>query len=117
MSVRRRPVRAKTWKCTVGALAPVAMVSTAATASAQVSPTASLVGEEPEETAVTSHSQWALVWYRFRHDKTALLGAAIVLFFIAIAIFAPLIAPHNPTQMFDKGLTLDGTPAPPGPNF
>ena len=83
----------------------------------QVSPTAWLVGEEPEETAVRSHSQWALVWYRFRHDKTALLGAAIVLLLIAIAIFAPLIAPHNPTQIFENGLTLDGTPAPPGPNF
>src|SRR5438105_15929336 len=68
----------------------------------QVSPTAWLVGEEPDETAVTSHSQWALVWYRLRHDKTALLGAAIVLFLIAIAIFAPLIAPHNPTQIFDN---------------
>src|SRR5919197_6320567 len=62
----------------------------------QVSPTAWLVGEEPEETAVRSHSQWALVWYRFRHDKTALLGAAIVLFLIAIAIFAPVIALRNP---------------------
>src|SRR5438067_8840740 len=83
----------------------------------QVSPTAWLVGEEPDETAVRSHSQWALVWYRLRHDQTALLGAAIVLFLIAIAIFAPLIAPHNPTQIFDNGLTLDGTPAPPGPTF
>src|SRR5438128_6017415 len=36
MSVRRRPVRAKTWKCTVGALVPAAMVSTAATASSPV---------------------------------------------------------------------------------
>ena len=50
----------------------------------QVSPTAWLVGEEPDETAVRSHSQWALVWYRLRHDQTALLGAAIVLFLIAL---------------------------------
>jgi peptide/nickel transport system permease protein len=83
----------------------------------QISPTAWLAGEEPDETAVRSHSQWALVWYRLRHDKTALLGTAIVLFLIAIAIFAPLIAPHNPTQIFDNGLMLDGTPAPPGPTF
>src|SRR4051794_1265044 len=36
MSVRRRPVRAKTWKCTVDAPAPAAVVTAAATASAPI---------------------------------------------------------------------------------
>lgn len=77
-----------------------------------------LSSEEPEETgAIRSHSQWALVWYRFSRDKTALIGVAIVFILVVAAIFAPMLAPHDPTQIFDNGLTLDGTPAPPGPTF
>jgi peptide/nickel transport system permease protein len=67
--------------------------------------------------ATPVHSQWALVWYRFRRNKTALLGALIVLLLIVAAIFAPLLAPHDPTQIFDDGLTIDGTPAPPSREF
>lgn len=71
-----------------------------------------------EETVpVAFHSQWALVWYRFRRNKTALLGTGIVLLLLVAAIFAPLLAPHDPTQIFDSGLTLDGTPAPPSSTF
>jgi peptide/nickel transport system permease protein len=33
---------------------------------------------------------------RLLHEPSALIGAAIVLFFIAIALFAPLIAPYEP---------------------
>ncbi len=84
----------------------------------RLSPASWLAAEEHEEAvAGRMRSQWALVWYRFRRDKTALLGAAIVLVLIAAAIFAPLLAPHDPTQILDNGLTLDGTPAPPGPGF
>ncbi len=71
--------------------------------------------EEAAETPM--HSQWGLVWYRFRRDRTALLGAVIVLLLVLAAVFAPLLAPHDPTQIFDNGLTLDGTPAPPGHDF
>jgi peptide/nickel transport system permease protein len=73
--------------------------------------------EHEEAIAGRMRSQWSLVWYRFRRDKTALLGAAIVLVLVAAAIFAPLLAPHDPTQIFDNGLTLDGTPAAPGAGF
>ena len=80
-------------------------------------PAAWLPSEEEAAAALPMHSQWALVWYRFRRDRTALLGAVVVLLLILAAVFAPLLAPHDPTQIFDSGLTLDGTPAPPGHDF
>ncbi|MGL4810778.1 MAG: ABC transporter permease, partial [Beijerinckiaceae bacterium] len=35
---------------------------------------------------------------KFRRNRGALLGGAIVLFFVACAIFAPLIAPYDPNK-------------------
>jgi peptide/nickel transport system permease protein len=39
---------------------------------------------------------WQRALGRLRHRRGALLGAAIVLFFVLVAIFAPLIAPYDP---------------------
>ena len=39
-------------------------------------------------------SQWAVAWRRFRRNKSGLIGGAIVVFFVALAIFAPYIAPY-----------------------
>jgi peptide/nickel transport system permease protein len=63
------------------------------------------------------HSQWALVWKRFRRNKSALIGAAIVAILLVVAIFAPWLAPHNPTTIFDNGLSLEGTPVGPSRAF
>jgi peptide/nickel transport system permease protein len=64
-----------------------------------------------------ARSQWSLVWRRFRSNKRAVLGASIVILLVLAAIFAPLLAPHSPDQLFDNGLTLDGTPSPPNREF
>ena len=40
--------------------------------------------------------QVALGFGRILHEPSALIGAAIVLFFVVVAIFAPLIAPYDP---------------------
>lgn len=56
-------------------------------------------------------------WKRFRRDRLALTGGIIVLLFIAAAIAAPLLAPHDPTQQFDEGLTLQGSPLAPDGKF
>lgn len=55
---------------------------------------------------------------------TALLrrkAVAIALLYIAIvvvaAIFAPWLAPFDPTQQFFDGLTLEGAPLPPNEEF
>jgi peptide/nickel transport system permease protein len=38
-------------------------------------------------------------WRELRHNRRALAGAAILVFFIVIAVFAPLIVPYSPTSI------------------
>ncbi|MEP6854424.1 MAG: ABC transporter permease [Pedococcus sp.] len=45
----------------------------------------------------------ASAWKRLRRNPVFLLGAGITLVFVLLALFSPLIAPHDPTQ----GLLLD----------
>ncbi len=37
---------------------------------------------------------------RFKRNKLAVIGAFITLFFVIVAIFAPFIAPHEPSEFF-----------------
>src|SRR5262245_62474352 len=60
----------------------------------------------------TYRSPVAQTWWRFRHDPGALMGAALVALLLILAVCAPLIAPHDPTEQFDDGLTLQGLPVP-----
>jgi len=53
-----------------------------------------------------------LAWRRFRRDRLALVGAAIALALVVVAIAAPLLAPYDPAEQFDDGLTLQGLPVP-----
>jgi peptide/nickel transport system permease protein len=48
-----------------------------------------------KEDKAESVSLWKEGWRRFKKNKIALAGAAIVLFFIMLALFAPLIAPYG----------------------
>jgi oligopeptide transport system permease protein len=43
-------------------------------------------------------SLWADAWRRLRRNKAALLGLIIILINLLVALFAPLIAPKDPTQ-------------------
>jgi peptide/nickel transport system permease protein len=68
-----------------------------------------------EETIVSTPvevSYSALVWRRLRRDHVAMFGAALVGVLILVALFAPLLAPHDPSEQFRDGLTLDGQPVP-----
>jgi peptide/nickel transport system permease protein len=56
-------------------------------------------------------------WKRFRRDRLALCGLAVIAVFIAAAILAPVIAPYNPSEQFFDGLTPEGSPLPPGARF
>ena len=56
-------------------------------------------------------------WRRFRSDKPALFGAAVILIAVASAVFAPLVAPYDPTKQFFEGLTTQGAPKPPSEQF
>jgi len=68
----------------------------------------------PQEKAVASTplevSYSSLIWRRLRRDRVAMFGAVLVGLLIIIALFAPLLAPHDPSEQFRDGLTADGQP-------
>lgn len=39
---------------------------------------------------------WAAVWRQLKRNRLALAGLVIVLFFVAVAVLAPVIAPYDP---------------------
>ena len=51
--------------------------------------------------AVTSDSReenpWARAWRRLKRRKGAMVGLVVVVLFVLVAMFAPLIAPYDPT--------------------
>ena len=70
------------------------------------------------ETSIRSRSPWELTIERLRHDRAAIIAAAMLLAVILIAAIAPIIAKavgHGPGEQFlDKGLSETGIPI--GPN-
>ena len=56
-------------------------------------------------------------WRRFRRDRLAVVGLALIAVFIGAALFAPWLAPYDPREQFFDGLTLEGSPLPPGRRF
>jgi peptide/nickel transport system permease protein len=56
-------------------------------------------------------------WRRFRHDKLALAGLAIIAVTVLVAALAPWVAPFDPAEQFFDGLTLEGSPLPPSAHF
>ena len=54
---------------------------------------------DPQRLTATPSSQWRLALRRFRERKSGMIGLAIVSALILIAIFAPLIAPYEPSQV------------------
>jgi peptide/nickel transport system permease protein len=51
-----------------------------------------------EPSARRQTSLWGDAARRLRHDKAAIAGLAIILLLVLVAIFAPAIAPHSPTD-------------------
>jgi peptide/nickel transport system permease protein len=58
------------------------------------------------------HSPWSMFWWRMRHNLKAVIGGVIVLFLLAVAVLAPLLAPKDPTD----GELADSL-APPGQGY
>ena len=54
---------------------------------------------------------------RFRKDKAALFGAAVIAVVVIAAVLAPWITPYDPHEQFFDGLTLEGAPLPPNERF
>ncbi len=44
--------------------------------------------------------------YRFSRNRLALVGAAVILFLFVVAVFAPIIAPHNPYLIHTNDILL-----------
>jgi peptide/nickel transport system permease protein len=44
-------------------------------------------------------SRWQVAWHRFLTRPGAVIGAVVILLFILIAIFAPVIAPFDPNEI------------------
>ena len=54
----------------------------------------------------------AQAWRRLRRDRAAMFGAMLVIVIVLLAILAPVLSPHDPTEQFRDGLTPDGQPIP-----
>jgi peptide/nickel transport system permease protein len=70
-------------------------------------PPADLEEEEPQQSS--RH-----LWRRLRLNPSFWVGGFLVTLIVGIAIFAPLLAPHDPTQLFNDGISTIGAPL--GPN-
>lgn len=53
--------------------------------------------QQAPKQALQKHSQWGDVWRRLRRNKLAMVGMCIVFGLVLVAIFAPLLAPYDPT--------------------
>ena len=47
-----------------------------------------------------ARSQWVLALRRLIKSRVALLGTSVLIVFILVGIFAPILAPYNPDRMF-----------------
>ncbi len=46
-----------------------------------------------------SRSLWRDAWHRLLRNRATIIGACVIVFFLLVAIFAPVISPHNPLQI------------------
>jgi len=55
---------------------------------------------------------FTVAWRSLRRDSSAMVGLGLIVLIVLAAIFASVLAPHDPTEQFRDGLTLDGQPVP-----
>jgi oligopeptide transport system permease protein len=46
-------------------------------------------------------SLWRDAWVRFTKNKLAVMASFVLLFFALVAVFAPVLAPHDPLKIYD----------------
>ena len=68
-------------------------------AHARLRETAADLAKADNEVALESLSQWQLAWRRFRRHKMAMIGAAIFIIIIAIALVGPYLVPFEITSV------------------
>ncbi len=62
-------------------------------------PGTELMGEDAHSRLVKRERRANNVWNKLRRNKTAMIGLVIVVFMILLAVFAPLIATHDPNAI------------------
>jgi oligopeptide transport system permease protein len=63
------------------------------------------LAELQREAAVTkSRGLWSDAWRRLKRNKMALAGGAYIILMVLVALFAPLLAPHSPTDFAPDAL-------------
>ncbi len=50
--------------------------------------------------------RWQSFWKRFRSHKAAMAGLFFLVIIVLLALFGPIIAPHDPTQQFSDALRV-----------
>lgn len=71
------------------------------------------IEERALEHAPPASGLWRDAWRRLRRNPGAIAGASIILFFVFVAVFAPLLAPYDPR---DQNLSLLESGCCPGPS-
>lgn len=69
----------------------------------------------PDEPAAARRGRSAL--RRLMRRRLALVGLFLTLVCVGGAVFAEWLAPFNPNEQFFDGLTIEGSPLPPGPIY
>ncbi|HEV2250311.1 MAG TPA: ABC transporter permease [Candidatus Limnocylindria bacterium] len=72
--------------------------------------TTSAAQQRAIETNVLARKQrslWADAWWRLRRNRAAMVGLAIIALTAFLAVFAPLIAPFDPTAIDTKANNMD----------
>lgn len=64
-------------------------------ARATTAPASSSGGNAPDITLVSQRSR---AWNTFRRNKSAVIGLGMIIFVVAVALLAPVIAPQNPIE-------------------
>jgi ABC-type dipeptide/oligopeptide/nickel transport system permease subunit len=55
-------------------------------------------GVAPEKAVSPRRAQWRRVWHELKRSRLAIPGGLVVLLFIVVALFAHVIAPHDPLK-------------------
>ncbi|TAH51207.1 MAG: ABC transporter permease [Chloroflexota bacterium] len=66
--------------------------------------TTAVAGHRPIDQAINTkppQGLWVDAWSRLKKNKAAMFGLVLVIGFFALAIFGPMLAPHDPLKIYD----------------
>ena len=75
------------------------MTTTAQTQTRSAKPASAPSTDLTKSLARPSRSFWQDARTRLLHNKAAVAGAIVIVLFMLVAVFAPLLAPHNPLEL------------------